>query len=150
MNGIECLFGDVYNVRGIVVGAGDQRHKAKGRKNGRGQRQNDRKEDAQLACAVQIRRLKQRLGQALEERPEYHGVPRAAGDAGQNVDPVSLLKLTEELKRRSGEKDNYKVTLLVISKSGTTIEPTTAFHVLMKELSGFCDVSVIAVTDAEK
>ena len=85
----------------------------------------------------------------MKSKEERHGFP-AVFFAGQNVDPVSLLKLTEELKRRSGEKDNYKVTLLVISKSGTTIEPTTAFHVLMKELSGFCDVSVIAVTDAEK
>ena len=34
-----------------------------------------------------------RFGQALEERPEYHGVPRAAGDAGQNVDPDGIRQL---------------------------------------------------------
>ena len=93
MQRIEAFVADVDHGRGIVVPAGDQCHKAKGRKNGRGQRQNDRKEDAQLTRAVQIRRLKQRLGQALEERPEYHGVPRAAGDAGQNVDPDGIRQL---------------------------------------------------------
>ena len=93
MQRIEAFVADVDHGRGIVVPAGNQCHKAKGRKNGRGQRQNDRKEDAQLARAVQIRRLKQRLGQALEERPEYHGVPRAAGDAGQNVDPDGIRQL---------------------------------------------------------
>ena len=93
MQRIEAFVADVDHGRGIVVPAGNQRHKAKGRKNGRGQRQNDRKEDAQLTRAVQIRRLKQRLGQTLEERPEYHGVPRAAGDAGQNVDPDGIRQL---------------------------------------------------------
>lgn len=50
-------------------------------------------EDAQLACAVQICRLKQRFRQALKEGAEHHRVPRAAGDARQDVDPDRIRKL---------------------------------------------------------
>ena len=40
-----------------------------------------------------------------------------------------------------------RVLLLIISKSGTTVEPMAAFHVLRRELSDFCELSFITVTD---
>ena len=72
--------------------------------------------------------------------------------AGQNVDPVSLIELssciTKEAKRLQGRR--MKVLLLVISKSGTTIEPVTAIRGLQKLLETVCDVQIMAITDKEK
>lgn len=72
--------------------------------------------------------------------------------AGQNVDPVSLIELssciTKEAKRLQGRR--MKVLLLVISKSGTTIEPVTAVRGLKELLETVCDVELMAITDKEK
>lgn len=43
-----------------------------------------------------------------------------------------------------------KVLFLVISKSGTTIEPVTAVRGLKKLLAPVCDVHFMAITDKEK
>lgn len=72
--------------------------------------------------------------------------------AGQNVDPVSLVELSsclsQEAAHLKGRK--MKILFLVISKSGTTIEPVTAVRGLKKLLSSFCDIELVAVTDKEK
>lgn len=43
-----------------------------------------------------------------------------------------------------------KVLILVISKSGTTIEPVTAVRGLKKLLAPVCDIQLMAITDREK
>lgn len=43
-----------------------------------------------------------------------------------------------------------KVLFLVISKSGTTIEPVTAVRGLKKLLDSICDIHLMAITDKEK
>lgn len=68
------------------------------------------------------------------------------------MDPVTLVELssciTKEAKRLQGRQ--MKVLLLVISKSGTTIEPVTAIRGLQKLLETVCDVQLMAITDKEK
>lgn len=72
--------------------------------------------------------------------------------AGQNVDPVSLTELSSCISREAKRlKDRrMKVLFLVISKSGTTIEPVTAVRGLKKLLDGVCDIHLMAITDKEK
>lgn len=72
--------------------------------------------------------------------------------SGQNVDPVSLTDLASCIKREAGRITNrrMKVLFLVISKSGTTIEPVTAVRGLKKLLAPVCDVHFMAITDKEK
>lgn len=71
--------------------------------------------------------------------------------AGQNADPQDIMCLVRQLRREQSHKGrNLRVLLLVISKSGTTIEPMAAYRVLKRELEGFCDLSYIAVTDKHK
>ncbi len=92
------------------------------------------------------------LGSYWNERTkgERNGVPKVYF-AGQNMDATSLSSLVEELRRcASHMKRKPKVALLVISKSGGTLEPTAAFKVLEGILPDFCDVEKIAITDAEK
>lgn len=72
--------------------------------------------------------------------------------AGQNVDPVSLVELFSCISREAGhiQDRRMKVLFLVISKSGTTIEPVTAVRGLKKLLDGVCDIHLMAITDKEK
>lgn len=67
------------------------------------------------------------------------------------MDPHGLLQLAEEVERQSrrlGRK--CRVLLLVISKSGTTIEPSSALKALRTILAPFADLSLLAITDKEK
>ena len=72
--------------------------------------------------------------------------------SGQNVDPVSLTDLASCIKREAGRiaDRRMKVLFLVISKSGTTIEPVTAVRGLKKLLASICDIHLMAITDKEK
>lgn len=72
--------------------------------------------------------------------------------SGQNVDPVSLTELASCLIKEAGRISNrrMKVLFLVISKSGTTIEPVTAVRGLKKLLAPVCDIHLMAITDKEK
>ncbi len=71
--------------------------------------------------------------------------------AGQNVDPVRLERLSKTVQREAGKVWwKMKVLLLVISKSGTTIEPMSAVKTLQTLLSDCCEVQVMAITDKEK
>lgn len=72
--------------------------------------------------------------------------------SGKNVDPVSLTELASCLMKEAGRIKNrrMKVLFLVISKSGTTIEPVTAVRGLKKLLVPVCDIHLMAITDKEK
>lgn len=71
--------------------------------------------------------------------------------AGQNVDPVSLSDLADCVHREGKRVERrLHVLLLVISKSGTTIEPVSAARGLEKLLRGACDLHLMAITDKEK
>lgn len=72
--------------------------------------------------------------------------------AGQNVDPVSLVELSSCISREAGHMQGRRmqVLFLVISKSGTTIEPVTAVRGLKKLLADVCDIHLMAITDKEK
>ena len=83
-------------------------------------------------------------------KEERKGYPKVYF-AGQNVDPVSLAELADCIHRegkRAGRR--LHVLLLVISKSGTTIEPVSAVRGLEKLLCGECDLHLMAITDKEK
>lgn len=84
-------------------------------------------------------------------KEERHGYPQIYF-AGQNVDPVSLIELSSCISRESERLQGrrMKVLLLVISKSGTTIEPVTAVRGLKKLLASVCDIQIMAITDKEK
>ena len=84
-------------------------------------------------------------------KEERHGYPQIYF-AGQNVDPVSLIELSSCISRESErlQRRRMKVMLLVISKSGTTIEPVTAVRGLQKLLDPVCDIHLMAITDKEK
>ena len=84
-------------------------------------------------------------------KEERHGYPQVYF-AGQNVDPVSLIELSYCISRESERLQGrrMKVLLLVISKSGTTIEPVTAVRGLKKLLAPVCDIQIMAITDKEK
>lgn len=83
-------------------------------------------------------------------RGERNGYPKIYF-AGQNVDPVSLCKLAACI-RKDAVKLGWKpeVLFLMISKSGTTIEPVSAVRGLEMLLDDCCHISMIAVTDKEK
>lgn len=83
-------------------------------------------------------------------KEERKGYPKVYF-AGQNVDPVSLSELADCIRReqkRAGRR--LHVLLLVISKSGTTIEPVSAVQGLEKLLSDVCDLHLMAITDKAK
>ena len=84
-------------------------------------------------------------------KEERHGYPQVYF-AGQNVDPVSLIELSSCISRESERLQGrrMKVLLLVISKSGTTIEPVTAVRGLKKLLAPVCDIQIMAITDKER
>lgn len=83
-------------------------------------------------------------------KEERKGYPKVYF-AGQNVDPVSLSELADCI-HREGKRAGHRlhVLLLVISKSGTTIEPVSAVRGLEKLLCGECDLHLMAITDKEK
>ena len=71
--------------------------------------------------------------------------------AGQNLDPLSLMRLEDRIHRSSHMVWwKHKVLLLINSKSGTTLEPIMAERALRKLLGSFCDLRVIAITDKAK
>ena len=83
-------------------------------------------------------------------KEERKGYPKVYF-AGQNVDPVSLSELSDCIHREGKRADRrLHVLLLVISKSGTTIEPVSAVRGLEKLLCGECDLHLMAITDKEK
>ena len=84
-------------------------------------------------------------------KEERHGYPQIYF-AGQNVDPVSLIELSSCISRESERLPGrrMKVLLLVISKSGTTIEPVTAVRGLKRLLAPVCDIHLMAITDKER
>lgn len=84
-------------------------------------------------------------------KEERNGYPQVYF-AGQNVDPVSLIELSSCISRESERLQGrrIKVLLLVISKSGTTIEPVTAVRGLKRLLAPVCDIQIMAITDKEK
>ena len=83
-------------------------------------------------------------------KEERNGYPRIYF-AGQNLDSVSLHQLVKEIHRQ-GLKVwwKQKVLLVVISKSGTTLEPIMAARALRKQLEPCCEVTILTVTDKEK
>ena len=86
----------------------------------------------------------------MMSREERQGFPQVFF-AGQNMDPHGLLQLSEEVERQSRRlKRKCRVLLLVISKSGTTIEPSSALKALREILAPFADISLLAITDKEK
>lgn len=86
----------------------------------------------------------------LLNREERKGYPRVYF-AGQNVDPLSLSQLVEEIHRQGGRVWwKQKVLLLVISKSGTTLEPIMAARYLQSRLADSCHVQMLTITDASK
>lgn len=70
--------------------------------------------------------------------------------AGQTADPEALAGLLAHLRREAEKKEKFTVLVLVISKSGTTIEPSGALSVLARELPAFCNPRFVAVTDTKK
>lgn len=85
-----------------------------------------------------------------KSKEERNGYPQIYF-AGQNIDPIRLERLAETVKRES-EKVwwKQKVLLLVISKSGTTIEPMSAAKTLQVLLQDCNEVQIMAITDKEK
>lgn len=83
-------------------------------------------------------------------KEERNGYPQIYF-AGQNVDPIRLELLADTVKRESGKVWwKQKILLLVISKSGTTIEPMSAVKTLKALLEDCSDVDIMAITDKEK
>ena len=84
-------------------------------------------------------------------KEERRGYPQVYF-AGQNVDPLSLIELSSCISRESERLQGrrMKVLLLVISKSGTTIEPVTAVRGLKRLLAPVCDIHLMAITDKER
>ena len=83
-------------------------------------------------------------------KEERNGYPQIYF-AGQNVDPIRLELLADTVKRESGKVWwKQKVLLLVISKSGTTIEPMSAVKTLQSLLKECSEVDIMAITDKEK
>lgn len=82
---------------------------------------------------------------SAEERNQY---PRLYF-SGNNVDGDRTAALIDQLCREAQAKSgNYKVMLIVISKSGSTIEPMSNFMVVEQGLrEAGIDYEVIAVTD---
>lgn len=70
--------------------------------------------------------------------------------AGQNADPESLSALIRYLEEKAkATAKQLNIVLLVISKSGSTIEPMSAFYALYPRLSAICHVEVITITDKQ-
>lgn len=72
--------------------------------------------------------------------------------SGNNIDPIRTADLVDAIvaaaKKNTGKP--YKVTCIVVSKSGSTLDTMSAFMVIFDALASWhplIDVSVIAVTD---
>ena len=71
--------------------------------------------------------------------------------AGMNADSRYTGELIQFVKEDQQEKKDYRVALLIISKSGTTIEPLSNFMIVKKQLEeAGISVEVIAVTGQEE
>ena len=84
--------------------------------------------------------------------PEERGGRPQVFFAGQTADPEALASLLQYLRSQAEKKEGtYRVLVLVISKSGTTVEPSGALSVLEEALPSFCaEARFIAITDAKK
>lgn len=83
----------------------------------------------------------------LKSVQERNGYPKAFF-AGNNVDPHTLSGLIEFLKQDSQTKAGYTVMGVVISKSGSTIEPMSNYMVLREAMKDAgITLETIAVTD---
>lgn len=68
--------------------------------------------------------------------------------AGNNVDPDSLSRLISYIRYKAQQKKGrYHLMALVISKSGTTIEPMDAIYAIQNQLVDVCDIDIITITD---
>lgn len=68
--------------------------------------------------------------------------------AGNNVDPDSLNQLISYIRYKAQQKKGrYHLMALVISKSGTTIEPMDAIYAIQNQLVDVCDIDIITITD---
>lgn len=86
----------------------------------------------------------------LYSKEERQGYPEMYF-AGQNLDPISLKHLADWILRQAKQVWwKQKVLLVVISKSGSTLEPVMAERYLRERLAGQCQVRVLAITDKEK
>ena len=77
---------------------------------------------------------------------------------GQNLDPLRAEELTQELLRQAHqarqeqEGKRYSVTLIVISKSGSTLDTMATFMTTLASLYDYADLietEVVAVTDPQ-
>ena len=69
--------------------------------------------------------------------------------SGNNIDPRRTGELIEYIKSAAAGRDSYRVMLIVISKSGGTLDTMSNFMVIYDALKqvGNIEVEVIAVTD---
>lgn len=83
----------------------------------------------------------------LKSAEERNGFPKAFF-AGNNVDSHKLTGLISFLKKDSQTKGNYTVMAVIISKSGSTIEPMSNYMVLRQSMedAGIA-FETVAVTD---
>lgn len=83
----------------------------------------------------------------LKSTEERNGYPKAFF-AGNNVDSHTLGELIQFLKHDSREKTSYTVMGVVISKSGSTIEPMSNYMILREAMkdAGIA-LETVAVTD---
>jgi len=71
-------------------------------------------------------------------------------DARRTADLIDHLRDEARLKAVHGQSDAYQVTLVVISKSGGTLDTMSSFMVVydaLRQESPFLEVEVVAVTD---
>ena len=68
--------------------------------------------------------------------------------AGNNVDPHSLSSLISVLRAGGAQKADYTVMAIVISKSGSTIEPMSGYMILQQAMNDAAiTLKTVAVTD---
>lgn len=83
----------------------------------------------------------------LRDTQAHQGWPKVFF-AGNNVDSRQVYELLQFLHGDSQGKKNYTVLCVVISKSGSTIEPMSNFMICKKDLeTAGISVEVVAVTD---
>lgn len=89
----------------------------------------------------------------FKSQTERKGYPKLYF-SGNNLDPRRMKELMEQLLRDAKHKQkhrgtNYKVTLIVISKSGSTLETMTKFMLAFETLTKdpLIDFDIVAVTD---
>jgi glucose-6-phosphate isomerase len=90
----------------------------------------------------------------LKSQEERDGYPKFYFN-GNNIDArrttelIAQLKAEAKIKAAHGSKDAYKITLVVISKSGSTLDTMSTFMVAYEALKAEANikVNVVAVTD---